>query len=277
MNGTEILEAFKAGNLHEAEEKVFETYNRLAALVIEGTKQQIAQGYLGETEHKLAKEETEKLDETAYDSKLDSKKKVTVTGVMGAKSKSFKKSFPNMKAFEKWSDSEEAGNYEVHHVVNEDALNELSKDTLGSYIGKATAAKGHHMSASKSSLVNAQHFLKRSKDYNPRSFMARDNEDRGYKALANSDDEATRLNNRKKGIQIAAKKLAREDAEQIDELDRQAGGILDRYSSKIRRMKDGGERLSPKRKEGAELAGKKRWGDKKYGLPEPKVKGVERS
>lgn len=238
MNGTEILEAFKAGNLHEAEEKVFETYNRLAALVIEGTKQQIAQGYLGEAEQideadktdprkmkryerKMAGDEKynayqlggakikkghgsknpypagkradewergnkneDVLDETAYDSKLDSKKKVTVTGVMGAKSKSFKKSFPNMKAFEKWSDSEEAGDYEVHHVVNED---------------------------------------------------------------------------------------------QLDELDRNMGGILDRYSSKIRRMKDGGERLSPKRKEGAELAGKKRWGDKKYGLPEPKVKGVERS
>jgi hypothetical protein len=60
----------------------------------------------------------------------------------------------------------------------------------------------------------------------------------------------------------------REEAEQIDELDHQQGSILNRY---IRKTTD-----NPKRKEGRTLALKKRWGDKTYGLPEPKVKAVHR-
>lgn len=56
--------------------------------------------------------------------------------------------------------------------------------------------------------------------------------------------------------------------EQIDELDRGMFGILGRY---IRKTTD-----DPKHKEGRNLALKKRWGDKEYGLPEPKVKAVER-
>lgn len=53
---------------------------------------------------------------------------------------------------------------------------------------------------------------------------------------------------------------------ELDELNRH--GILSRYSNKT---KD-----NPDRKEGRNLALKKKWGDKNYGLPEPKVKGVDR-
>lgn len=71
------------------------------------------------------------------------------------------------------------------------------------------------------------------------------------------------------------KRAKNEDVEQIDELDHQQG-ILDNYVGKVRRMKDGGEKLSKKRQDGYNLALKKKWGDKKYGLPEPKVKAVNR-
>ncbi len=62
--------------------------------------------------------------------------------------------------------------------------------------------------------------------------------------------------------------VTREEVEDLEELDRNQGGILDRYTGKTR---DNDER-----KAGRDLALKKRWGDKKYGLPEPKVKAVTR-
>ena len=71
------------------------------------------------------------------------------------------------------------------------------------------------------------------------------------------------------------KRARNEDVEQIDELDHQQG-ILHNYLGKVRRMKDGGEKLPKKRQDGYNLALKKKWGDKKYGLPEPKVKAVNR-
>ena len=67
------------------------------------------------------------------------------------------------------------------------------------------------------------------------------------------------------------KKLRKEDAEQIDEISRD---LATRY---IRKTKP--EFSSPeenkKREGGRSLALKKVWGDKKYGLPEPKVKATE--
>jgi hypothetical protein len=57
-----------------------------------------------------------------------------------------------------------------------------------------------------------------------------------------------------------------EEEMQIDELDR--NGSLKRYAN---RTTD-----DDSRKEGRALALKKRWGDNKYGLPEPRVKGVVR-
>jgi hypothetical protein len=51
-------------------------------------------------------------------------------------------------------------------------------------------------------------------------------------------------------------------------MDRDSGSILNRY---IGKTKD-----DPKRQAGRDLALKKKWGDKKYGLPEPRVKAVAR-
>lgn len=64
------------------------------------------------------------------------------------------------------------------------------------------------------------------------------------------------------------KKLRGEEVEQIDELDRNQGSVINRY---IRKTTD-----DPKRKAGRDLALKKKWGDKNYGTDEPKVKAVQR-
>jgi hypothetical protein len=58
-----------------------------------------------------------------------------------------------------------------------------------------------------------------------------------------------------------------EEVEQVDELDR--SGTLTRYIDKTRG--------DPERKAGNALALKKKWGDKNYGLEEPKVKGMDRN
>jgi hypothetical protein len=68
------------------------------------------------------------------------------------------------------------------------------------------------------------------------------------------------------------KALSNEEVEQIDELNRELGSILNRY---IRRATDDfGPRKG--REAGVALALKKKWGNKKYGLDEPKVKAVHR-
>jgi hypothetical protein len=77
-----------------------------------------------------------------------------------------------------------------------------------------------------------------------------------------------RADKRHKGLDMALNKLAKEEVEQIDELDQKLGGTLSRY---INKTKD-----NPKREKGRNLALTKRWGDAKYGTPEPKVKAVVR-
>lgn len=64
------------------------------------------------------------------------------------------------------------------------------------------------------------------------------------------------------------KLLRKEEVEELDELDRNQGSIINRY---IRKTTD-----DPKRKAGRDLALKKKWGDKNYGTDEPKVKAVQR-
>ena len=63
----------------------------------------------------------------------------------------------------------------------------------------------------------------------------------------------------------------------LSEMDRQQGGILDRYLQKNRDPSEHGAKDTPKRKAGRGLALQKRWGDKKYGFTEPRVKAVERN
>ena len=70
-------------------------------------------------------------------------------------------------------------------------------------------------------------------------------------------------------------KLRKEEVEALDELDRQQGGILTRYLSRTNPDHSSPKEVK-KRAAGRALAGQKRWGDKKFGLPEPKVKAVTR-
>lgn len=92
---------------------------------------------------------------------------------------------------------------------------------------------------------------------------------------ADDNDDNRHYNKRMHGYTSALKagqrnnkKTTKEEVEQIDELDHKLGGTLSRY---INKTKD-----NPKREEGRNLALKKRWGDAKYGTPEPKVKAAVR-
>lgn len=88
------------------------------------------------------------LNESSYEKDLDPKKKIVVKGVKGMKSKPFTKKFKNMGAFDKWMDTDEAGDYEVHQVMNEDfddseleELDSISEATFAQHMKKAIAAK----------------------------------------------------------------------------------------------------------------------------------------
>lgn len=70
---------------------------------------------------KVFYESVEELDEGAsYEKGMDPKKKVTVQGVKGMKSRPFKKTFPNMAAYEKWADSPAAEDVDVSRVFQEE-------------------------------------------------------------------------------------------------------------------------------------------------------------
>lgn len=189
--------------------------------------------------HKAAKKymsqpypnESEELDEVAYDSKaLDDKKKpVIARGVKGMKSTPFEKKFKSMSHYEKWADSEAAGNHEVHDVrlhesdedessmdssIDEefdlseytleeiqefmeseefDSLDELSQNTLANYYQKA---------------IGDRH----SKD------LARDD------AKRKGDDKSAeklgdKIYNRSNGLEKSKKKfLAKDESEEVSEL-----------------------------------------------------------
>jgi len=59
------------------------------------------------------------VNEGSYQSDLDDSKPIVASGVKGIKSKSFKKKFRNMAAFEKWADSDTADDFEVREIRNE--------------------------------------------------------------------------------------------------------------------------------------------------------------
>ena len=79
--------------------------------------------------------------------------------------------------------------------------------------------------------------------------------------------------NRSKSITVPKPqvKLHTEEAEQIAEL--KHNGILSRYIRAVRPDVDD-DVASPKRKAGYHMALKKKWGDKKYGFDEPRVKAT---
>lgn len=80
------------------------------------------------------------------------------------------------------------------------------------------------------------------------------------------DAQKRKIKNRSDGLERAFNRMSEE--EELDELSANGeyGGILTRYANKAKAgTKD--------RSKGIALAQKKKWGDAKFGLPEPKVKG----
>lgn len=89
------------------------------------------------------------VESTSYEKDMDDSKPVIVRGVKGMKSTPFTKKFKNMAAYEKWTDSDEFGNFEVYSIqnesVNEEEINEtgMSKDLALQY-AKISSSKGHN-------------------------------------------------------------------------------------------------------------------------------------
>jgi hypothetical protein len=125
-------------------------------------------------------------------------------------------------------------------------IDELSNKTLGSYVKKAKDQ------------------MSRSDTLAGRAMGARE---MGAKPSASERKHNVRANKRYFGIDKAVDKMTKEEV-QIDELDHKLGGTLSRYINKT-----AGD---AKRQAGRDLALKKRWGDAKYGTPEPKVKAAVR-
>lgn len=75
------------------------------------------------------------LEESSFEKDIDEKKPIIIKGVKGAQSKSFKKKFKNWAAYEKWSDSDAAGDFEVYEVMNEyvEGINEYGVGYIISY------------------------------------------------------------------------------------------------------------------------------------------------
>jgi hypothetical protein len=114
-------------DLHEETFFVFDTKSEDVIGGPFATKQK-AQAYVKELASKDAVIMTEKaleskmgikVESASYEKDLDPNKKIVVSGVKGMNSKPFTKKFKNMAAYEKWTESEEFGNYEVSTVVNE--------------------------------------------------------------------------------------------------------------------------------------------------------------
>lgn len=60
--------------------------------------------------------------ETSYEQGMDDNGPVIVQGVKGMKSRPFRKKFRNMAAFERWADSDAAGDFEIHQVMGENSI-----------------------------------------------------------------------------------------------------------------------------------------------------------
>jgi hypothetical protein len=71
--------------------------------------------------------------DTSYEKDMDHNSPVVISGVKGVKSTPFRKKFKNMAAYDRWSDSEEASNYEVHQVMSEGykVLPNIDRDRYG--------------------------------------------------------------------------------------------------------------------------------------------------
>lgn len=180
-------------------------------------------------------ENKESLTETSYDKNLNPNKPIVVSGVMGTNSKRFKKRFVNMIAFEKWSDNPEAENYDIQYITNEEILDEISKNTLKSYLSKAKIDRD------KSEIEQAANLHSVFRDHDPKEPLK--------KKVEKDKVLNQRINNRYKGMDAAKYRLVMQKEENLDELSTK---FLRSYISK---SKEDGEKhkdkwLKSKAKEG---------------------------
>jgi hypothetical protein len=78
----------------------------------------------GDVELTVGEHKPRQFEGTSYERGLDPNQTIVVRGIKGMDSKPFRKRFRNEQAFNRWADSEAAGDYEVHQVTNEKAVAE---------------------------------------------------------------------------------------------------------------------------------------------------------
>ena len=105
-------------------------FKQFAEALVGGQRKLDKNGKLDKHDFKLLRKE-EELDEAgAYQKDMDEKKPVFAQGVKGMKSKPFVKKFKSQQHYEKWADSDAAGDHEVHRVYQEGVEFEFEDLTL---------------------------------------------------------------------------------------------------------------------------------------------------
>ena len=177
--------------------------------------------------------------------------------------------------------------FELNHYISEEtSINEVSKKLLGNYLSKRNLEKGRPGKKKAKSqelaigkMVNNPKYLKVKVPATEEvegldeaipgaaSPALISKEDKHFEKQSKKMQNAINLHLRKgkdyAGAVKAAKVYVKEEVEGLDEVSR---GMLSRYISKAKG--------SNKRKKGVDMALLKKWGDKNYGLPEPKVKAT---
>lgn len=170
--------------------------------------------------------------------------------------------------------------------IKEDSeqLDELSKSTLGSYIKKSAqhrtrlAVAGSSLETKSDAISKAKHGIEDDETYNSLA-----------KAATNLDKQRHKVQdkdyNRATGISRAVKRLTKEEAEEIlaseefEQLDEISSSLASSYIRSARPQSEfsptGVPAPGKDRTSGVRLALKKKWGDKKFGFPEPKVKATD--
>lgn len=231
---------------------VFESLQSRANLVLETVAENIAESILGYSEELDLDSFIESLDEDEVSAILEEIEELTFEG------------------------------------ITEEELAEISKERVSAYAVKALGDRHKQNQAfnkAQTKRFNMSRNLRRIKDVGPDADYHEtpadhaDRVDRLTRNIkkANSDIKTAERkgNNRNKGLHNAGKRLAKEDLEiedilnQLDEVSRSA---LSAYIDKAKVQHSSG---SKDRSGGIELALKKKWGNKKFGIPEPKVKAKD--
>lgn len=136
MFGKKFFESYKKGDLPKMEGHLFEALNEIAIHIVEGLNETIGKNM-------IVSEDEEQIDEVAHEAGITKKTPVVVEGVKGAKSTPFRKKFPTMEAFEKWSDKPEASDYEIHRIMKEE-LEEESEVEEAKFVGSWPSRTATH-------------------------------------------------------------------------------------------------------------------------------------